>query len=116
MRGGYKMTKVNWFDNHHNWVGYFIINALNQNKSPKKKFDGNNLDVKFTVDGFEFDFISVVEHLGKVFEDSVLEKAKELHEEKLKLDTFNNLNEISYLADRLQEELNDKLQEVYNSY
>lgn len=110
------MTKINWFDNQNNWIGWFITESLDTNKIPEGGLDGANLDVKLTVDGIEFDFLSVVEHMGKEFESSVLKKAKELHEEKLKQDTFNNLNEISYLADRLQEELNDKLQEIYNSY
>ena len=106
------MTKVNWFDNQHNWIGYFIINALDSTKFKVGELDGNNLDVKFTVDGIEFDFISVVESMGKEFENSVKKKAEELIKEKLHDDVFKSLHEITWQAESLERELTDKVQEL----
>lgn len=106
------MSKINYFDNTNNWIGYFIINALDHTKMPEEKFDGNNLDVKLTVDGIEFDFISVVEHMGKEFDSTVKREAMKLMKEKMHSDLFGRIDEMSYQAGLLEEELTNKFQEL----
>lgn len=106
------MTKINWFDNQNNWVGYFIIESLDHTKWKDGKPDGKNLDVKLTIDGIEFDFISVVEHIGKNYENEVYKKAEELIKEKLHDDVFKSLHEITWQAGALERELTDKVQEL----
>lgn len=106
------MTNINYFDNQHNWVGYFIINSLDNTKFKVGDLDGNSLDVKLTIDGIEFDFISVVEHIGKHYDDTVKREAVELMKEKMNNDLFGRISEMSYQAGLLEEELTNKFQEL----
>jgi hypothetical protein len=106
------MTNINWFDNQHNWIGFFVINALDHTKMPEDKFDAENLDVKLTVNGIEFDFISVVEHMGKEFDNTVKREAMKLMKENLKNDLFGRIDEIAFKAGLLESELEDKYQEL----
>jgi|SRR6185312_9172916 len=108
------MTNINWFDNQHNWIGYFIMESLDPTKWKDEKPDGKNLDVKLTVDGIEFDFVSVVEKLGEQFEESVKRKAVELMKEKMNSELFGRIEEMSYQAGLLEEELINKFQELLN--
>lgn len=106
------MTNVSYFDNQHNWVGYFIINALDNTKFKVGDLDGNSLDVKLTIDGIEFDFISVVEHIGKHYDDTVKREAIKLIKEKMHNDLFGRIDEIAFQAEQLERELKDKYQEL----
>ena len=106
------MTKISWFENKHNWVGHFIINSLDNTKFKVGELDGDNLDVKLTIDGIEFDFVSVVEHIGKNYENEVKREAVKLMKEKMNNDLFGRIDEIAFQAEQLERELEDKYQEL----
>lgn len=108
------MNKINYFDNTTNWVGYFILHALDHTKLKDNPLDGKSLNVELKVNGIEFDFVSVVEHLGSQFENSVKEKAKILMKEKLHDDVFRGLDEIGNLTETLNRELDNKISKLFN--
>lgn len=108
------MNTINYFDNTTNWIGYFILNALDHTKLKDKPLDGKNLNVELKINGIEFDFVSVVEHIGKEYDNSVNEKAKQLMKEKLNNDVFDGLQRISELTESLDRELEYKVNKLFD--
>lgn len=111
------MGTVDYLKNENNWVGYFLTHAIDATKAQGMSIDPENLDVQLKINGVEFDFVSVVEHIGKEFENSVKKAANEMLMKKLDIQLFENLSNISDLAESLRQEMTvqvDKLHDCAN--
>ncbi len=100
--------------NEKSWVGIFLIELLSQKGMIEKgKFDITDVKVDIKINGEDYNFEEVVNHIGHQYQDMVKKDARKLFQEKADDLVLSKLQNIGFYADRLEEEVESYVKELW---
>jgi 1,2-phenylacetyl-CoA epoxidase PaaB subunit len=74
-----------------------------------RKFNGNDVEIKLIVNGFDCDFIKTIDSFEKSLDEYIEKEANKILKKKFDEQFFNILDEITEVAQDLKGRINDKI-------